>query len=506
MIQYKLKNYLKTNIPKPSIDYEWTDENTKKLIYFLKENFPTITITDEENELKIKQAFIDHFESVGHALLKIKNKQMSLEIQDYIEPQNSKYVDDIIDILEDNNALIEYDYQGKEDLILVPKELSQKINSLANNITDEIVNKKELINFAIREAFELESSDIIANKNNQILIKLFDEESVREVAENEKDTIANRFNGINEKDLKSFHDDIFNTTENKDFFYFVAEDFVNIFFVDKQINNVTYEKHVFAFIQSITTELLVETFDHNYEFFKGFSGYIFRLHFKEVFGYIADLVLLEISTSNKYMMEFLQYYSLNVVVQNGIKYKVPEIEANNGLKWNVASMISIVKIYTRMDISLKEIKIQKADLSKEISKLNVGKISPVEHNSIVNKAITKLSIDINHGMKRLNIHADMIDTTKDESTKRILKDDFIIMKEEIQVLKDEKDRLASKLINKEDLAKYTGLKTEVDALVRQERREEIILGQNKESYLSIKNSLVKALTSKKTPLDELNLK
>lgn len=506
MIHYKVKNYLKTNLPKPSVDYEWTSEDSKKLLYFLKENFPTIILSDEESEHKIKQAFIEHFESVGHVLVKITDKKITLEIKNYIQTNNSKYIDSIIDMLEDNDELIEYDYQGKEDLILIPEKLSQSINSLVNNITDEIVNKKELINFSIREAFELEDSDIIAIRNNQILIKLFDEDTIREVAEDEKNTIANRYNGINEKDLKSFHDDIFNKTENKDFFYYVAEDFVNMFFIDKQINNVTYEKHVFSFIQSITTELLVDTFDHNYEFFKGFSGYIFRAHFKEVFDYIADLVLLEISTSNRYMMDFLQYYSLDIVVQNGIKYKVPEIEAKNGLKWNVASMISIVKIYTKMDMSLKEIKIQKAELNKEISKLNVSGISPIEYNSTINKAVNKLTVDINHGMKRLNIHVDMIDSTKDESSKKVLKDDFILMKEEIQKLKDEKDRLTSKMINKNELTQYTSLKTKMDALVRQERREEVILSQNKESYMSIKNSLVKALTAKKIPLEELNLK
>ncbi|MCW8895040.1 MAG: hypothetical protein OQK48_01655 [Sulfurimonas sp.] len=506
MIHYKVKNYLKTNIPKPSIDYEWTSEDSKKLLYFLKENFPKISISDEENELKIKQAFSEHFESVGEAQLKITEKNITLKIKEYIPIQESKHIDSIIDMLEDNDHLVEYDYRGKEDLILIPEALSQGVIALTNNITDEIVNKKELINFAIREAFGLISSDIIAIRNNQILIKLFDESTIREVAEDEKNTIANRFNGINEKDLKSFHDDIFSKTENKDFFYFVAEDFVNMFFIDKKINNVTYEKYVFSFIQSITTELLVETFDHNYEFFKGFSGYIFRLHFKEVFGYIADLVLLEISTSNRYMMDFLKYYSLDIVVQNGIKYKVPEIEAKNGLKWNVASMISIVKIYTKMDMSIKEIKIQKAELSKAISKFNAGGISPVEYNSTINKAINKLTVDINHGMKRLNIHADMIDSAKDESTKKVLKDDFILMKKDIQAQKDEKDRLTSKLINKNDLAQYTSLKTEMDALVRQERREEVILAQNKEAYMSIKNSLIKALTSKKIPLEEVNIK
>jgi hypothetical protein len=38
--------------------------------------------------------------------------------------------------------------------------------------------------------------------------------------------------------------------------------------------------------------------------------------------------------------------------------------------------------------------------------------------------------------------------------------------------------------------------------VRHEKRDEKILAQNKASYLSIKNSLVKALTSKKVLIEE----
>jgi hypothetical protein len=43
----------------------------------------------------------------------------------------------------------------------------------------------------------------------------------------------------------------------------------------------------------------------------------------------------------------------------------------------------------------------------------------------------------------------------------------------------------------------------MDSLIRQEKRDEKILAQNKDSYLSIKNSLVKALTSKKVLLEEI---
>ena len=113
-------------------------------------------------------------------------------------------------------------------------------------------------------------------------LKLFDDKNINKVPDDKKETIANRFNGVDEDSLNSFYKDFFIKEDNKDFFYFVAEEFVDTYFLDKQINNLTYEKHSFSLIQSITKEHLLDSFDNSDEFFKGFSGYVFRIHFKEV--------------------------------------------------------------------------------------------------------------------------------------------------------------------------------------------------------------------------------
>ena len=504
MFYEKVSTYLKSNLAKPSLRFKWTDKDNEKIFSFIDENFPGISLLDEEIILDIEDAFYEYFADIGFLLFEMSDKKISMQIKPYIKPKESVNLDQLIDILEENEESIEYDYRGKKDLISIPKNVKTKIYDFVDNIHDEYINPKELIKFAIKEAFELKDSDIIVIKENQIFIKLFDKGKIRKVAESEKDTIANRFNGIDEDELKSFYSDVFSKDENKNFFYDVAEQFFDVFFIDKKINNLTYEKYAFSFIQAITAEHLIKLFDHNDdEFLKGFSGYVFRIHFKEVFGHIADLILGEISVSNSYMMDFLKYYSLNVVVLNGKKYKVPEIDAGNGLKWNVASMMSIVKIYVKTDISLREIKSNISKINKDILEFSIGSLSPVEYNANLNKSINKLSIDINHAMKRLNIHIDLIDSTADEASKSVLKDDVKTIKEEIQIKQNEKDQLSLKIVPRQQLTQYTELKKQLDSLKRQERREKMILSQNKESYQSIKNSLVKALTSKKVPIGQV---
>ena len=503
MILQKLKIYLKTIIETPSVDFIWTEERNQKIFSYLNEHFKDISLSNIETQAKIKQAFKEHFESVGYILFKMSQTQLRIKIFPYkIEPKDSINIDAIIDIIDENENFIQYDYNGKDDLICLQKELTLYLSHFVNNITNEEINKKELLKYAIREAFELHKSDIIIIKNSQIFIKLFDNDNIREVQEEEKGTIANRFNGLDEEELKSFYNNFFLKDENKNFFYIVAEQFVDIYMLDKKINNITYEKYAFSFIQSIITEELTNSFDHNDNFFKGFSGYIFRINFKEVFGHIATLLLSEISASNRYVMDFLKYYSLNIVVLNGQKYKVPEIEAPNGLKWNVVSMLSIVKIYIKTEISLEDIKDKIALLQESIVDFYINGISPVEYNSNISQEIEKISQSLVYATKRLNIYTDTLNGTKNDSEKDVLRDDIQKIKREIQLLKERKSKLASNMVNKTKLIKYNNIKREIDSLIRQEKSEEKILIQNRASYLSIKNSLVKALTSKKMLIEE----
>lgn len=505
MLLSKLKSHLKTIIGVPSIDFIWGDAHNEKFFSYINDHLDSMTLEDKEIQLMIKQALREHFEPVGYLLFKMSHTKLRMKIFPYkIEPKDSINLQTIIGIIDQNEDLIEYDYNGKEDLICLQSELTHKLTHFVNKITNEEINKKELLKYAVREAFELKPSDIVIIKNSQMFIKYCDIVS-REIPESEKDTIANRYNGIEESKLKSFYKNFFLKDENKNFFYNIAVEFVEVYLLDKKIDNLTYEKYVFSLIQSIIMEHLENTFDGSKDFFKGFSGYIFRIHFKEVFGYIANLILSEVSASNKHIIEFLKYYSLNIVVMDGKKYKVPEIEAENGLKWSVSSMMSIVKIFVKTEKSINMLLAKKAELQDGIKDLHIYGISPMEYNNNLNKEMEKISQEISFATEKANLYSDLLSmsNTKEED-KESIKIDLKNIKEEIQLKKDEKNRLNAKVIGKSDLVRYNNTKKELDSLTRQEKREEKILEQNRESYLSIKNSLVKALTSKKVPLDESN--
>lgn len=405
-----------------------------------------------------------------------------------------------IEIIDANENLVEKDCGGKKDLLCVKKDLLEKILIYIHPRLDRDIDRKEFLKKIVREAFELYDNDLVFMRNESIFIKLFDNSKVKVVEESQKDTVANRYSGLNEEDLQSFYDDFFAKDENNSFFLDVAKEFVNAYIFEKNINNITYEKFVFAYIQMIIADFLMDKFDHSEAFFKGFSGYVFRKHFNEVFEHIADLLLHEVGLSNKHVGDFLKYYSLNVIVVDGKKYKVPEIEARGGQKWNLPSMMSIAKIYIKTLSSLKSLKIKREALGREIVGMFIESRSPMEYNNEISAKIDMLIIEISDLSKDLTVYIDSLDIEKDPKKLQLLKEEIKEMKSEMSTLREEKAELEHKLVKRYELDKYNKLKKEMDILVRLERREERIVHQNKVPFMSIKNSLTKALMSKKVPI------
>jgi hypothetical protein len=493
-----LKLYLKKNLEFPSLDFIWSEEDNHNFFTFLAKNYSEDYLKNNENLLKIKEAFKDYFEPVGYILFQIKNYKIRLKIFPYKkEPEESENIDAIVDIIDENEDLVVNDYNGRSDQILIKDELKRKIFAYVDTLNDEKIHKKELVKFAVREAFELTKSDIVMVKQESIFIKLCEIVKKHEILENEKNSIANRFNGIDEEELSAFNTEHFSSRGDRDFFIHVAKLFVNRYLIEKNISNLEYEKNVFGYIHSIITQQLILTFDDCEEFFKGLSGYVFRIHFEEVFENVAEAILAEVAMSNQYMIDFLKYYSLNIIVINERKYKVPVLEAQNGLKWNVLSMLSIVKLYMVTKSKIKAINYELDNKNDEIETLIIDGLTPVEYNKKHMEDKKRLAKEMTDTEKKLEKYKDSLSLTKDEKKRASLQNDISSIKKNIRLLKEENKMLLSRDINRAKINKYIMLEKEVDSMSRNLKREEKLLEQNEESFKSIKFALVKALISKK---------
>ena len=497
MVYSDLKLYLKTTLSNPSLDFKWTQKDNEDFFAFIRKSFPKNHLVDDTNKATIKQAFKEYFEHVGYIVFQLKEDQIRLKVLPYkIEPKDSVNLSQIVEIINDSKDLIEFGYKGNENQILVGQELREILFDVIENIETEEINKKELIKYALKKALKLDANDIVVVKGTSIFIKLLSQLKRKYISSEGKDVAERRFNGIDEEELVSFYEEYF-SNDHKNFFSLVAKLFVNKFFIERKIDNAEYEKNVFGYIQAIIIEQLIESFDHHDDFFKGFSGYVFRIHFQEVFAYISDLILHELSISNAYMNEFLKYYSLNVIVVNGEKYQVPVLEADNGLRWNVISIISIAKVYIRVKLSLEKLHVDVDNLEEEISKMYIGKSSPVEYNESLAKNKEKLSRHIVYETRELRICSDKYDMAKNQEEKRRLKVKLQHFEERIKKSQQEKDNMETRIVEASVIKKYTQLEAKLQKYQRQIRAEDKILSQNTHSYISVKKSITKALISKK---------
>ncbi len=409
-------------------------------------------------------------------------------------------LDSIIEIIESNNDLIMYDYKGHDNQILIPKIMVDKIETLLSTIGLKEDEFKEITKQSIKRGFELSGNDIVISKNGEFFIKLFEKTKKHEVDEKDKNTIVGRYNGIDEDELEDFYDEFFQEKENKVFFFRVAKEFVDTYLKSKKITNDMYEKNVFSDIHTIVFERLVEIYDDSDGFFTGFAGYIFRLHFEEVFEYIADLVLDEMAMSNATVIEFLRYYSQDIIVFGGIKYKVPSLESKEGLRWNVGSMLSITKIYIKSKKTIKSLLQELQTLNNQIKELYIGNLTPLEYQTVQIQKRQSFDNDIAHHNKKLERYVDLLNQMNNEDEKSKMKKEIHSLKDTVSRLLQEKNDLAEDGIDKGVLTQYTHMQKEIDSVSRQLKRERLIITQNKNAYKSIRESLIKALISKKQPL------
>jgi len=420
----------------------------------------------------------------------IKEKDMlSMEIP---------YLDDVIQLINDNEDLIQYSYKGKDNQLLISKVLVDKIYTMIEKDKSAEIDKKDLLKLVIRQAFELSKNDVVVSKSGQIFIKTFDEKTKQEVREKDVGTVAGRYNGFSEEELEDFHKEFFADEENKNFFELISKKFFQKYFTEEPINNEIYEKYVFSYIKQIIAEQLDSMYDDdNDSFFQGFAGYIFRIHFTEVFEYIADLMLYEIAINNNYIIKFLKYYSLNILVIGGKKYKVPSLETADGLRWNVVSMLSIAKVYTKSKRNLDQFKKEINKIHKEMSQFYVEGLSPNEYNALMFEKITQFEKEIQKQKLELEKNYDSLELSTDENEDRKIRREITKIKSRIETMFNQKKEIFNSMISKAKIHQYTNLQKELESLQKEYKKEKKIISQNQKAYMSMRNSLVKALTEKK---------
>ena len=414
------------------------------------------------------------------------------EVKDYKE---------ILTIINKNKHNIQRNYNFRDDQILVEKPLIDKILVVLKKPYYKTMDKVQLIKTIIKDILKLKNNDLMMVKQGSIFVKIFDETKRKKITKKELNTEASRYNGIPEEDLESFYNEYFAKEDLEYLFDTVSNKFVKKYFMKGRIKNTDYEKNVFGIIQKLILKELQNDFDCDEDFYIGFSGFIFRKHFKTTFEYIADYMLKEAAQNNRYILEFLDYYSNNIIVFEGRKYQVPNLEAENGLRWHVLSMVARIKPYIMAQEYINESKVIIENIDKKIEALYIDGISPIDYNEKNIEIAKEIKEEIKECDEDIEKIHDLLHTlnAKDgmEKKKLELEDELTEIREEKIELKEELITVRKEIIEKKTIKKYEKLTQEKKILKNNIYVRSKVIKQSRESYLDIRDSLTKALMSKK---------
>jgi hypothetical protein len=349
MIYQDAKRFLKRHLQKPSREYEWSGHDNFVLLNFIQGRYSDAEI--ENNVSELRQAFRDFFEPVGTLVIRYNaDKGVAYKILPYhVRPENSRHLNDIINIIRKNRRSIEYPYQGRKDQIALLGKIRRHINASIIE-TDEAVNKKELVRYAIKQALELDPRDVVVHLKRKYIIKLFKKNDYLSSTAEEpapKDEEERRFAGYNPDDLSEHYNELIDDIDLSAFLDDVmAELFATTLNFD-EITNAYYEKNVLRLVRDGIAEELKHYVSENDDYIIGFAGYIFRNNFTQVHERIAIEILEKFSTKSANAEKFIDYYSGTINIHEGKKYIIPEIATPDGKRWNIQSVTAITNMWLR---------------------------------------------------------------------------------------------------------------------------------------------------------------
>ena len=390
MIYQYIKRYLKSTFNEATMDHQWAILENIKFFSHIEKRYTTEEFKKELSE--VKQAFKDYFEPVGKIIFRYKEESgIKFKIFPYsVNPKNSKHLKNIVSIIQNNRKYIEYPYQGEDNQIAILGKIRREINREIIE-TDESVNIKELIKYAIKIALDLKEKDIITQLKRKYIIKIYNETDAEVEKELEVSTQEEsaKFNGYTAKQIEETYKEIFESSSS-DIRYFI----LNVMKVSmkgsldfRRIRNKYYEDNVlkiiyFEIVKELHTYVSLED-----DYILGIASFILKKHFYK-FNEIMAYELIEcIYQENQNATNFLLYYDGRTVLDNNRKYKVPSLETEESKHWNNSSVIALCKLWMNIKKKKEKNENKLIELDKKIERLTF---------SLSDDALDEDSIDLDN--------------------------------------------------------------------------------------------------------------
>jgi len=399
MIYNYVKKYLKNKYSEPTTDFKWDKQDIEEFFQHIEKRYTKTEFTKEISEVKV--AFRDFFEPVATILFRYTDSgEIKIKVFPYrVKPENSKHLQKIIEIIKIHRKHIKYNYNDDKNQIAILGKIRREINSEILD-SQESINKKELIRYAIRKALSLTDKDVVISLKRKFIIKLSAQDS---------EASSDKYNGYSESDIKNSYSSIFDKdTKIEEFLQLVMKKLFANSLNFRTISNQDYETNAVKFIQLAILKELGNYINIERDFLVGLTSYIVRKYFHYIHELMAIELLEAVYEKNKNANQFLLYYNGKVIVKDGKKYKIPSLETEDGQQLNNATIIAICNIWVN-------IKLKKEQALEQLEEVEL-KIKQIEEVSgDLSEALVEqrkqLVLDIKAYESNLEAKKDQIDPT-----------------------------------------------------------------------------------------------
>ena len=511
MIYQDVKRFLKRYLNKPTQNYEWIGRDNFVFLDYIQSRYSDEQI--DNNVMEVRQAFRDFFEPVGSLIVRFsRSTGITYKIMSYsVKPEQSKHLKKLVSIIQENRRSVEYPYNGKEDQIALLGKIRRKINAEIIE-TDEKINKKELVRYAIKKAMDLDERDVVLNLKKKFVIKLFNKNSFINSTDKEEQVYQNckAIKQI-EEEVKHSYEEIFKEISIIDF----LDGVMVSLFVGKlnfqKINNNYYEKNSLSLIKHKIMEDLGEYFSENEEYIGELASYILKENLINIHERIAIEIFEQITNKNENSKDFLNYYTGQIYVEEGKRYIIPEITTQDGKRWNINSLMSTSTVWLRSRALLIKLKVQMQNINQKISE-NMPFHDGAKHQ------LDKKTVELNNVLKQYKEYNQKVEQDtirlKDEEKGSMNKDKEIQLRRNMQndrkVLNELRRKINELRLSKTELTStYDTCNT---TIVEFKQKQQSILSQiqsleqdlnlNSNAFHSILSSVVKALIKRKKRIEK----
>jgi hypothetical protein len=502
LIYQETLRFLKQHIKRPTVDFKWKELDNIAFFNVIYKKHSLNEVLEEISE--IRQAFRMLFEPIGVAIVRYDEiTGIGLKVIPYsVKPAQSKHLNSIIEIILSNRNQIEHPFNGKKNQLALKGKIRRNINAELED-SDESVNKKDLIKYAIKKALKLTEKDVVLLRKRRYIVRFFD--TNRKVEhEISKDEELDEVYQLEE--LASDYDDFFEEVDMKNFLDIVIDSVMKNELSFEKSDNFYYENNAHKIIRKAISKELEKYIDDDVIYRDAFSEYIFRTNFVRMHERIAIVLLEEIVNKNNFAESFIKYYSGETILRHGKKYQIPSLESSEGGKWNVVSVISIASLFIKTrnkkgDYTVEYNKLVSivADLKEKHDKVHVKFEAYCNMKEKVQNAIELAKEQLEQ--TQLTFRAHSKDSLNDDEKHRLLREEKEYERRVVElqdkVIEIEKVRLSTQreLFEKKEFLKT--YETKLSNVKSEIRSLEQNLMVNSGSYQTILTSLTKALMQRK---------